>query len=585
MGTTNDTHTRMQRFLTILLGATAGGAASAQIAPIVVSPPYRVSPAEEHWHECSVGVNQGSTLADRRDVLVMASGGSYLRAVAVTWPPSDPPPAPQSIQDCNGGDVWVTPHPFDGSVWFTALQGGSEGGGQDGGGQDGGSGWPQTENCGGLIYGWKDPLDSTVDHIGRLSSEALQDKPSLAIWSDDGDPPATSWYLPRERKTGNCGSGHQFDIEISTDADDASPTWANHTVEPGGTYSGCHDEGWGALAVVLDTGRIGMVSRDEDVATGGKYNDNLPYVVYSDDGADWLPDLVDGAVNPIAIGNASITATTMKGTANDPGDTPFRVDRRNHAPTIAVRRIAGDEDEVYVAFCARSAADSTNTDIYISRSSNAETAISFPGPGDAGFFHLTDAMLGLTGAQAQADQFVPAIAVDICGGINLMFYDNRNDPDGFDGDPGVQEDWVDVYFVRITGFGTGSEQVQQWRLTPHEVRVDTLGQSGSPDFLGNYHNLTVAANGTTIYGAYIARSTSDPEAGVVTCFLHRININNCAGPLSDFNGDGVVTESDAIGSAASWSLQEPEADNNLDASIDVADLVNDVVTYSQERGQ
>ncbi|MBK7404614.1 MAG: hypothetical protein IPJ41_08255 [Phycisphaerales bacterium] len=65
------------------------------------------------------------------------------------------------------------------------------------------------------------------------------------------------------------------------------------------------------------------------------------------------------------------------------------------------------------------------------------------------------------------------MAIDGCGAINLVFYDNRNDPyldvdvDNLDVDSGGNPIFheVDVYYARITGFDTASPNVYTKRLT------------------------------------------------------------------------------------------------------------------------
>ncbi len=326
-------------------------------------------------------------------------------------------------------------------------------------------------------------------------------------------------------------------------------------------------------SVVLDSKRIVMVLNDQPSESGGVFNHMLPIVVYSDDGHDWKPDPVGGMGIPVLIaGYSSIDASTTDTTGV--GDTPWRVDRRKHAPSIAVDHNTMPDD-VYVAFVARSAQGSTNTDLYISRSVAAESAISFP-TNTLNFLHLTDSMLGLTGNAANADQFVPAIAVDGCGDLNIMFYDNRNDPDLTD-----SIELVDVYFAHITGFGTATPTITQRRLTPVSFRVDNLGQNGEPGFLGDYQTLAVAANGKTIYAAYIARDPADPVNGTVGCYAHRIVVK-CPGLLADISGDGTVDQTDADQFMAAFDAHDLRADVDLDWDVDADDLLTFTGWFNQE---
>ena len=354
---------------------------------------------------------------------------------------------------------------------------------------------------------------------------------------------------------------------------------ASPVANPPGLLAFADERALGLAAVRVGQWRTVVVSPDRGREGAGAFNDGLPVVVYTDDGTDWKPDPGVALVTPLRLGSVALAAPMRDapGEGNNAGvrgDTPRGVDRQRHAPSVAVRRIDGDSDEVYVAFCARTSRSSTNTDVYIARSVNAETsAFAFPSPGFPNFLHLTDTLLGTPTGTDGADQFVPAIAIDSCGGVNLMFYDNRHDPDRTD-----SVELVDVYYARIADYGTGGETVTQHRLTPQSIRVDNLGGNR---FLGDSHNLTVSADGTTIYAAYIARDSADPVTGDRTCYVHRIDIN-CSGPLAEMTGDGAVTEADAAAFATAWAAGEPEADTNLDMAVDADDLVNYLITYSEE---
>ena len=338
------------------------------------------------------------------------------------------------------------------------------------------------------------------------------------------------------------------------------------------TFLGFSDDRAFALSTVMvgpwRTILIGGGSR-----AGVGVNDGLPFAIYTDDGSDWKPDPGVAIPTPLRIGDVTVAAPVVAHGAGR-GDTPVGVDRQQHLPSVAVRPVAGDSDEVYVAFCARASRASANTDVYIARSIGTETSLfAFPPPSAASFFHVSDTFLGTPTGTDGADQFVPAIAIDSCGGVNLMFYDNRHDPDRTD-----SVELVDVYYARIANYGTGTEWVYQQRLTPQSIRVDNLGGNR---FLGDYHNLTVSPDGKTIYAAYISRDNADPVAGDRTCYVHRIDIN-CSGPLAEMTGDGSVTEADAVAFASAWAAGEPEADTNLDMTVDADDLVNYLITYSEE---
>ncbi len=582
------THTRTHMKAALLLLTIAGSAASAQLLPVVVSPQIRASEEGVEWRECSVAVRSDNKF----ELMVMGSGitpsEKFLGYTTILYDSLMPGPQAymERLEGCGSGDVWVTADSSNGKIWFVTLSGAGSGGGTWGDlasyedDETVETVWYSSIECtGSLNIGWKEPSPPppadpvTVINDVYTHSNDVQDKPSLAIGGDL----TTKYYLLRQKKLGNC-SAHQQEVGRATMPTDGASAWTDSTLEADPGQPGCHYEGWGAAPVVLDAslasdGRVVAVVRDAKASSGGKYNLSLPYVVYSDDGIDWKPDPSGGIVEPIKIGDSSIEAsTTQNGWAN-PGDTPWNVDRRLHAPSIAVRYIEGLDDEIYVAFCAREALSSTNTDIYISRSTESQTnMIEFPVEPE-NFFQVSDTFLGTPTGTDGADQFVPAIAVDSCGGVNLMFYDNRHDPDRTD-----SIELVDVYYARITNYGTpGAESVYQKRLTPQSIRVDNLGLQ----FLGDYHNLTVSADGRTIYAAYISRDNADPVTGDRTCYVHRIGIS-CIGPLAEMTGDGTVSTADATAFTSAWSAGEAAADTNLDMVVNAADLVDYLITYAEE---
>lgn len=327
--------------------------------------------------------------------------------------------------------------------------------------------------------------------------------------------------------------------------------WPNLRVQPF-TNPNCAWEGWGVTPVVLSDNRVVVVVRDTDPLLGGRYNANLPYVVYSiDQGLTWLPP----SEQPIRVAeNSGIQATTIE-VAGTGGDTPEQIDRRKCAPAIAVD-YATTPNHVYVAFYARSAPGSTNTDIYISLSTDGGETF----PSDSlHLLHLTDYMLtGQSGATSVPDQVMPAIAIDAYGGVNVVFYDNRNAPD-----PADPNSWADVYYVRITGFGTSNPGIFQKRLTPRTFLLGTT-------FLGDYHHFAAAGTNPqhALYAAYIATAQDGGgQWAEQNCYLHRITFLF----LSDLNQNGEPDPGDIALFTAAYNTKTSLADLNADGMVDEKD--------------
>lgn len=310
--------------------------------------------------------------------------------------------------------------------------------------------------------------------------------------------------------------------------------------------------------MVLSTGRIVAVTHDhfEVNECQGLYNGGLPWVVYSNDGGlTWLPD---SSEHPSLVAEGSAISPSQD------ADTPFWIDRNKCAPAIAVDRAT---DNVYVAFYARSSPSQSNADIYISRSPNEGE--SFPSD-TANLVQLTDLMLtGVPGDGVGPDQVMPSIAIDDCGGVNLVFYDNRHDPDRGDQNP-----YYDVYFVRISNYGTGNQSIQQFRLTPRSFLPTQQGA-----FLGDYHHLASAPPTPTVPMVPLYPTYITPDGLNRSCYMHRIQVV-CGGEsllaLSDVDRDGVVQEKDVHAFEEAYQLGDCAAD--LDGDDEVSEFDAQIFT-------
>lgn len=308
------------------------------------------------------------------------------------------------------------------------------------------------------------------------------------------------------------------------------------------------------------------------------------------DGADWRPDnqndiaafqigsgILDPADKIIAL--QGLDVNNGEPGLPLPGDTIHGIDRRKCAPSIAVDRSVSPND-VYVAFYARrtrgdTSAPDRNTDIYVARGRKnnepgANGRIDFPAGGPAAneTLQLTDEMLGVPAISgSEPDQIMPAIAVDWCGNVHVVFYDTRK-PDNLplaNTNPNHVH-WVDVYYVRIVGFGTSSSPtIVQKRVSPTSFQVSEQGA-----MLGDYHTLA-EAGGTpkrTLYTAYIASAGATWTDRI--CFLHKITIAApCAG---DFNLNGISDGEDVTLFTDALLTEDPLADLDENSVIEYQDV-------------
>lgn len=545
---------------------------------VIVSPQLQVNPAGEDWTECSIGVGQTNPLEAFAVAMTKdAQGNKKIGSTSIFVLPGGTILG-HGYLPCGGADPVARGEPGTGRIWATALI-------QSGFGEPAGP-------CGdrGVALGWKEPGYGTIPTgqmyaIPGFDSGPSWDRPTIGIGPDSqGGPDPRHAVLAFNPLCGNPVTHAATSVAPL----DSSPTsWDTLAVQPTeGDLTLCDWSGPGPSAVVLDSGRIVSVHADKRGGTN-QYNGGRPFILYSEDGGQtWNPNNIENAIkiDPLPASYPTTIDIDDTGGCNTApaGDSPSMIDDRKCGPTIAVDR-GPDPDHVYVAWYAKSAQNATNTDIWIARS--LDGGVSW----DSAFqqMRVSDQMLGLTDPAdldpiTGVDQAMPAIAIDTCGGINLMFYDNRADPDRVND----QEDWLDVYYVRITGFGPSAVVQHMERLTPESFPAQICDDPSAPPigFLGHYHNMEASADGHNIWLAYIARE-GGPEStwSGKNCYVHRVKI--CTPIPTDFNGDGVTSEPDAVAYTNAWAAQEPEADLDLNWIVDTSDFVTFVDWYTQEIGQ
>jgi hypothetical protein len=545
-----------------LLAMAAAAACLAQPASpptVVVSTPLQVNPEGEEWRECSIGVSQTNKLEAM--VAAIADGPNNTTKIGTTSVFVLPGGAVlgHEFLPCGNVDPCVMGEPGTGAIWASALVKPNA-----------------AQSCSnGVAYGWKSPGQVSIPSPQMYTIPPAvgfdRDRPMVGIGADYAGG-GTQRHVVFSLSGNNCGSTIVGHAAVSLDPT-ISSGWTEYVVEPV-VNNNCDWKGGAPFPVVLDSGRIVAVLKDKNQPP--YYNNQRPHIVYSDDGGtSWFSQ--DGS-EPIKIDpdNESVATTinVMDGNCqSDPaGDTPYWLDQRKCSPAIAVDR-APEPDHVYVAFYAKSAAGATNTDIWIARSTDGGATWSSDLLTD--LMQLTDAMLGVDAdPETGVDQVMPAMAVDSCGGLNLMFYDNRFDTDRTD-----RSDWVDAYYIRITGFAATAQIDHTARLTAETFPADQC-TGGLNGFLGHYHHMAASADGRLLWLAYIAR-VEDPVSGWSgrNCYAHRVQLS-CPIP-TDLNGDGLTTEPDAVAYTSAWSAQEPEADVNLDWIVNTSDFVTFVDWYQQ----
>ncbi|MBK7405812.1 MAG: hypothetical protein IPJ41_14640 [Phycisphaerales bacterium] len=332
--------------------------AAGQVTPLVtVGPRVRVNDPIQHpgfWFECSLAASQVDpnrvVFASRKEggAIGYAIGSVDALGTLSVSDLGNMPYADSVAGEVRGGDPGLVCAPGSGQIWICAIHNAIA-----------------IEQ--GLVGAWLDPTDSSIPADRTYRITGAVDKPLMAAGPSAFNGQTLYHVLYNFKSNSPLACSNDLWDAASTDPEVIDPFWALGRVRPDTQAHQCDYRGWGATPVVLDTGpnagRVVVAVTDPQACGGGCYNEDLPYVVYSDtDGATWLPDFGQ----PVEVdGNATIEATTVTASWGTPGDTPYAVDRRWCHPAMAVDPNNGD---VYVAFYARSQPGSTNTDIHIAQS-------------------------------------------------------------------------------------------------------------------------------------------------------------------------------------------------------------------------
>ncbi|MCC6971417.1 MAG: exo-alpha-sialidase [Phycisphaerales bacterium] len=516
--------------------AIAGSALAAPPPPYVVGPAVQANPTGILWKECAVTSNY---MNDSEVVVCAIAPGGVATAVSLNAGAS----FISSAMVLGAGDPSLTNVPGSGRIWLCVKASAD------------------------TFVTYKEANETQV-WATPFSVGNAYDKPWIAVGPKAGDPGTLRFYSGYLRRhtstcTGNYASFANW-FAISDDPDQGSSAWTVTKASPVGGVP-CDYSGWGTMPVVLDDGRVVVVTGD---AINLEDNGKKPYVYRSiDNGTTWLPEGGQG----IRIAPQQSIQAIQVGYDGAVADVPKKIDRRNCAPTIAVDRTR-TPNWVYVAFYARAVpGDETqdlNTDLYICRSTDGGASFDAP-------VAITDSMLGLVAQTHGPDQFVPGLAVDCTGSLVVTFYDNRNDSDLSPGEPYLGE-MYDVYLARITNFGLANMAISQVRLTPQTFPLADLPTF---DYLGDYQ--TISPGGATakcLYAAYIAPAFDSQTQtwSVPNCFVRKITIGPC---LADLNLNSIADPGDFDVFVDAFLAEDLQADINENLMIDEDDYESFVESY------
>lgn len=351
-----------------------------------------------------------------------------------------------------------------------------------------------------------------------------------------------------------CGGVHSWGLRSLDTTGDTWPS-APVRIEPNPPGSSpCRFMGSGHAPVILpsgvNTGRavVAYMNGDPTDSDPGEAIANaLPRVVHS---TTSMPEL---------LWNPSIARI------NYPVGSPdriFAVDDTAIPGTFGVASYPGiafdptNPSVVYVIFAGqRGSKTNGNHDLYIGRSNDG--GVTFE---SSRILRLSDFLLS---APEGSDQFMPWVAVDEYGGVNILYYQTRTDPPYTEANPGV-----DAYYAHIPSYSASiSQPIYRVRLTPTSFTFN-VPPLPNVQSLGEYQ--MVCATGCYAYVCYVST-----HEGAYNYYVRQILVN--AACVVDFNQDSDLNALDMQAFLNGYADQDPRADidaNGVFSASDVAEFVN-----------
>jgi hypothetical protein len=322
------------------------------------------------------------------------------------------------------------------------------------------------------------------------------DKPWFAAGPNfDGSPGESVYALYEAFPSSGCGGPHPMYGKSSTSGSShpAGEFWTTPAFAINANSPACGDLGMAVNGAVIPSGsRAGRVV----VAFNDRINPGVlwpPRTVYSDDGgttwhASVGPNLSDNLLGMDRDGSLIYAI-------DPPNVPPGNLTIWNFA-TVAVDPT--NPDKVYVVFAGRPDPSLSYIDLYVAMSVDGGQHFL-----QGNLVHFRDFPLG--GPSYPCYLVHPAITIDRCGAVNLMYY--RLIPVSQIGSTAIQ---MDVRYARIKNFALPNQGVAWGTLTPQPFTTDALIGGGFGDYQmmassGNYvwcwfasgHESTMSQSGMT----------------------------------------------------------------------------------------
>lgn len=333
----------------------------------------------------------------------------------------------------------------------------------------------------------------------------------------------------------------------------ASQGWPNPRVirvrDDLGISDDCERRATGGAPVVLKSGRLVVAYRPITTTDPLDTLRSTPEVMYIDPPPFPITNPLTQWQRRHPLNRATLTIGVEE-VIQPIDDTMIGVKPVPNFPGISADPRVGREGDVYVCFAGLAdSSGSNNIDLFVARGQfNAQTgALEFSFDRT---LHIKDSDLG---APAGTHQFMPWIAVDQQGGINLLYYAQVQSSPTL----------LKAYYARIRDFQVPLSTLDRpfvATLTAAFPPVMPPNTATTTNVIGDYHQIATA--GCYVYVAYMST-----ETGFYNVYVRRINI--CTGDVDD---NAFVDTGDVPAFASAYLAQSPAADLTADGTVNAWDV-------------
>jgi hypothetical protein len=209
-----------------------------------------------------------------------------------------------------------------------------------------------------------------------------------------------------------------------------------------------------------------------------------------------------------------------------------------------------DPNTVYVAFCGGASPSATDVDLFISKGTpDAQTGVL-----EFSTCRVTGPQLGES-PSGRYDLWLPSIAVDCFGGINLLYWRTAS------ADP-TPTPVGSVKYARFESFS----QISSGQHASFSAVLSALVPQNTGAVFGDYHMLVSAGCGR-LYAAWVTDQSGSPQA-----YVNRITLGSCPNP-GDFDNNGLVNLDDLNAFLSAFSVGSASADVNQDQCTNSLDAI------------